>query len=420
MSTDQAIGDWSDADWAQWWAEEVEPSKEWHTLESEYDTKGSFLGDRPGYSDDLINATGILIYSSSQNLPLDRLTAPSKEAAFSRMSYETKKRFFEGWYLMKERRRSGGDSAADISARTPLGDTPPADYWVNITLPNGNVVTIPTGDAPKPPETPDVVTEPIAAAPKKPRTALIATAAVVVLLIMFLLLITQLTGSDESAAPTTAAAASDTATSVAAAATPTTATAAVVAAPSTTLGGCAAAAEAAQGSDMTFSSPEFGDGTIPESWAAFYSEENGFPTPSFEIGGVPEGTTELAIVIQNVAESARDEVASATDLWTTSVPPGNPHWILTGISPDTTLVPATVGGVGLADGMVAQDHNTYGAGTPGNLEYNKFLGPHPGEVFLFTLFAMCEPEGDWYNPSNPAWMRGWAIDRTWFTAEAGF
>lgn len=99
---------------------------------------------------------------------------------------------------------------------------------------------------------------------------------------------------------------------------------------------------------------------------------------------------------------------------------GQSPLVLTGISPDAATVPPTIDGAGLRDGMVAQDHNTYGAGVPGSVEYNESVGPHEREVFLFTLSAMCEPEGDWYSPSNPAWMRGWAIDRAWFTAEAGF
>jgi phosphatidylethanolamine-binding protein (PEBP) family uncharacterized protein len=438
MSTDEAIGDWTDADWADWFSEVVKPSDEWAALKLRHDEDGTFLFDdrglvsltQPGSTparlpgdlpEGLVEITTLIANSFGFEPLVPMLTAPSMEGVFSRMSYENKKRFFEGWYAMKERKRRKQRLEGGDQIDTPLGGMAPSTpgrSWINITLPNGNVVTIPTGgpDEPKGWESEDVSAE---APLKKRRTAVIAAGGAAVIVVAVSLIIAQLTGSDDSPTTTAAAVAADTPTSSLGAVSQTTATPAVVPAPSTTLGGCAASAQAADHS-MTFSSPDFADGTIPESWAGYYSEQNGFPTPSFEIGGVPAGTTELAIVILNVPESAQDEVAGATELWTTSVPQGRPHWILTGISPDTATIPATAEGEGLPVGMVAQDHNSYGAGVPGNVEYNKFLGPHSGEMFLFTLFAMCEPEGDWYSPSNLAWMRGWAIDRVWFTAEAGF
>lgn len=467
MSTDDAVGDWTDAEWAEWFSDVVKPSHKWQGLMRRWDgdygdfsdeLKVNWDGDKLGKSEavpapDYYFAEGgladiirIMEGSFAHDPLLPSLTAPSFESVFSRMSYESKKRFFEGWYAMTEKRTSKPSSMQEPEPDEPEGEiTVPDRAWVNITLPNGNVVTIETGelgepkswDIPAPePETPEERTrreedeamrrweerqieryhaerrsKRLGTPNRKPsRKMIMAAGGGAAAILAFSLIIPQLTGNGSPSQTSIPAAASGTTVPD------------ELDTPATTLTGCAAAAAAAKDHIMTFSSPDLPGGAIPERYAAYNSSaSNGFPTPGFEFGNVPEGTTELAIVIQNVPEWAQDEVSAATDLWTTSVPPGSPYWILTGISPDATEVPSTATGVELPEGLIARDHNTYGAGTSADdMHYNRFVGAHTGELFLFTLFAICEPEGDWYDPANLAWMRGWTIATTWFTARAGF
>lgn len=42
MSTDEAVGDWCGAEWAEWFAEEVQPTGEWETLKDLFDIDGRF------------------------------------------------------------------------------------------------------------------------------------------------------------------------------------------------------------------------------------------------------------------------------------------------------------------------------------------------------------------------------------------
>lgn len=419
---------WGDEEWSRWFAEEVRSTERWKKASTNNDLFGGgvmrALQPEGGKDQEFADAM-MALESMRRGTPVVDMGSPTLGEAFLRLSDEYKAMFYQGWY------RTGGAGTPDAESGEVESIIPElAPITIGVPGDEGRPTDATEDEEPaedlrppgEPPEGIDYGTwKSLQSSQSKPhmmsifsvkwgRLALpIVLAGAVVAWIAFGGQGGEQpveTGTTQGGAIAAGATDSTSASGVGEEATP------------TTLGSCATAA--AQPNSMTFASTEFGDGRMAESWAAYYSEENDFPTPSFEIGGVPEGTTELAIVIINVPEGAREEVANATELWTTSVPAGNVHWILTGISPDTTHIAAAVGGVGLPEGAIEQDHNSYGAGDPGDVHYNRFLGPHSGEMFLFTLFAMCEPEGDWYSTGNPAWMRGWAIANTWFVAEADF
>jgi len=189
---------------------------------------------------------------------------------------------------------------------------------------------------------------------------------------------------------------------------------------------CAAAAEAP--STMTFSSPDVGP-TISAEYSQRAAYAFGFPTPRFEWSGVPAAATELMITIQKVDNNQGEAVLASTDLDADGWPIGGVRWSASDISPSLTSLPESAFTSGdvpdpallklLPEGVVER---TTGSAivTIGDTQFdNKFIGPnHDGQVFLFTIYALCEPSVRSPVAYRPAWGRENAVDVAWFAAVA--
>ncbi len=189
---------------------------------------------------------------------------------------------------------------------------------------------------------------------------------------------------------------------------------------------CAAAAEAS--STMTFSSPDVGP-SISGNYSQGTAYAFGFPTPRFEWTGVPAAATELMITIQKVDSNAGEAVLASTDLDADGWPVGGLRWSASDISPDLTSLPETAFTSGdvpdpallmlLPEGVVERKTGSATVTIDDVPFDNKFIGPNrDGQVFLFTIYALCEPNVGDPLAYRPAWGRQNAIELAWFAASA--
>ncbi|MGD8195217.1 YbhB/YbcL family Raf kinase inhibitor-like protein [Herbiconiux sp. P18] len=118
---------------------------------------------------------------------------------------------------------------------------------------------------------------------------------------------------------------------------------------------------------LAVSSPDFANlGRIPDTFSA----DGGNDTPAIEISGPPEGTVELALILNDPDAP---------------LPNGFTHWVVYGIPADTTTLDVTAPGVRVAP-------NGAGAAT--------YYGPQPpaghGEHhYFFHVYALKTPvEGE--------------------------
>ena len=293
---------------------------------------------------------------------------------------------------------------------------------MNVTLPGGNVAAIRGGDVDR--------TE-LQVRSERPRwlsildwfrshrIPLVIGAGIGVI---GLIAVVSLTGDDEppATAPGTAtgSTAGTPATESPDAMPGTTAPSAVAVATTAPADACAAAAQ--QDYDMQFSSVDVIDG-IGEEFSQRAGEETGYQTPSFTWSGIPQAATELAIVMQWVPENRREDIVSATDLWETAEPAGSSRWVLRGIDPTSTGIDRTNLDTGLPEGTHEVDHTGGVVQIGGAPAANKFLGPDaPGRTYMFTLLALCDPELGTPFDESLGWFRRFAIDTTWFFADAEF
>lgn len=112
---------------------------------------------------------------------------------------------------------------------------------------------------------------------------------------------------------------------------------------------------------LTLSSPDFvHGGPLPESVGAAFSNT----APVIELAGVPGGAIELALIVHD-PDSARPE--------------GFTHWVVYGISPETTRIDAST--------LSAFRQGPNDAGT------NEYFGPRPRSGhglhhYYFTVYAL--------------------------------
>lgn len=166
------------------------------------------------------------------------------------------------------------------------------------------------------------------------------------------------------------------------------------------------------------------NGSSPSTSYAF-----GFPTPTFEWSGVPTATTELMITIQEVDSGQKAAVLASTDLDADGWPVGGLRWSASGISPGLSSQPEssfTSGSapdaallMSLPEGVVERKTGS-AIVTIDDVPFdNKFIGPNrDGQVFLFTIYALCEPSVGDPLAYRPAWGRRNAVDLAWFAASA--
>jgi Raf kinase inhibitor-like YbhB/YbcL family protein len=119
--------------------------------------------------------------------------------------------------------------------------------------------------------------------------------------------------------------------------------------------------------DLAISSPDIENlGAIPLSFTA----DGGNDTPSIEISGAPEGTVELALIVN-------DPDAPLAQGFT--------HWVVYGIAPDATTLDLSAPGVHVA---------------PNGTGQASWFGPQPPvghgvHHYFFFLYALSTPvEGD--------------------------
>lgn len=117
--------------------------------------------------------------------------------------------------------------------------------------------------------------------------------------------------------------------------------------------------------DLTLSSPAFEDGApIPEQYG--YTERN--VNPPLSIGGVPEATASLALVMDDP-----DAVEPAGKIWD--------HWVVWNVDPSTTRIPEDWDGSGAKEGLNDYGDTGYGGPNPPDREH----------TYRFQLYALDDP-----------------------------
>ena len=171
--------------------------------------------------------------------------------------------------------------------------------------------------------------------------------------------------------------------------------------------------------NLTFSSPDVGE-SIPDTFTQGEAYALGFPTPIFEWSGVPAEATEIAILVQRITNDRDRSLVTTTDLWHDEVPTGQTRWIVTGIDPQTTVLPSSNLAVPLPEGVIEQDHNSPIV-TIDDVPYgNKFVGPNStARDFLFTVFALCDPATGERDVYSAPWLHRHAISIAWFASSLG-
>ena len=147
-----------------------------------------------------------------------------------------------------------------------------------------------------------------------------------------------------------------------------------------------------------------------------------------EAEGIANGTSDLVA----------DGWPSAAVRWKATIPSIltslDRTWFTGGGEPDDTKVASHDDAVNhfkdaareLPAGVVEWFHGSVIVQVGGEFVANKFAGPDgPGDVFLFTIFALCDPPEVVFDPDNPDarayrpdWARPHAIDQAWFVATA--
>jgi hypothetical protein len=166
--------------------------------------------------------------------------------------------------------------------------------------------------------------------------------------------------------------------------------------------------------EMALSSSIVANGVVSNEWNRTFQAQNNYPTPAFEISGVPEGTTELAIVI---TDATRDSDAVLADPQNADYRSFTPLWIATGVPADTTKVPS--GNAFSIPSGITTRKSSGDANLGGTIRDDVFTSLDSGGVMLFTVVAMCNPPIDYWDTARLGWFDGAIAHRSFAATLAG-
>ncbi len=427
---------WSDAQWRDWFTREVESTDAWAWLRAKAQNDGVTayhaslkLPQAVTLNRRLLDVAKEFADPGSADFPLDLTSADA--LGFWAAREDVKTRFFEEWTNVQSRldKQDASDQPAsppdDDTNRDDLDESDSADwgdqpYDVHVTLPGGAVTTLRRDDPMRDPYPEDERVSNLAEALRKNRIPLAIGVAGVIGLVLGISLFTG--GDDAKPAGAVAPPTDGVAVATTGGAEDAVGTTTPVVVPATTAApasACDVARE--QDHDMQFTSADVGDG-IGEEFSQRAGFLNGFLTPEFSWSGVPDAATELAIAMQWVPEDRRDAVLAKTDHWDPDEPPGVSRWVIRGIDPTSTGIGRTDMDTGLPDGVIELDHTGGSVQIDGGAPMaNTVLGPDaPGRTYMFTLFALCEPELGTPFDESLGWLRLFSVDTVWFFADAEF